>query len=160
MYFSESGTHFGHSLLNAVHSVFGENILITKTWWPVVLVSLMTIILTVLLRMKISKKTSAETDVLTLSAIAGCLAPPTSTDYKLWYFLVPILWQASHNFELSLPKYYYLLPLLLFAKPYLYTGVQPWANATSYIPAIVMIILLFFIVREYMVQKRLLESKL
>jgi hypothetical protein len=145
MFYSESGTHFGHSFLNGVHALFGENALPSKEWGLIIAIALVVFSLSpLLLSFFVNRKIQAF-DLLLVSACIACLAPPTSTDYKLWYFLIPILYIASLDYKVDRPWYLCLIALLLFAKPYLYTGVQPWASATAYIPPIIMILLILSI---------------
>ena len=145
MFYSESGTHFGHSFLNGVHALFGENTLPSREWGLLIAASLVIFILSPLLLSFFVNREIQAFDVLLVSSCIACLAPPTSTDYKLWYFLIPILYIASLDYKVDGPWYLYLIALLLFAKPYLYTGVQPWASATAYIPPITMILLILSI---------------
>jgi len=153
MYFSESGTHFGHSFLNGIHSILGEGYWPTRSvyaysWALLTIFCLLPVIINLLGKQKMN--------LFSLSiviAVTSCLAPPTSTDYKLWYFLPACL------IFITIPKpthienaVFLLLPILLVAKPYLYTGVQPWANANSYISPLIMVLMIVMLVLDSLIK--------
>lgn len=143
MYFSESGTHFGHSFLNGIHAYFGENVLPSKSYWlPVLICFSLLFLMSVGVEMFARPSDVIFTKLLLSSAILACLAVPTSTDYKLWYFFIPLLSAARHP-NRGLGWLIILSSTVLFAKPYLYSGVQPWANATAYITPLTLLIILF-----------------
>lgn len=145
MYFSESGTHFGHSFLNGVHAYFGENIFPTREHWLFVFVAIVLIGMTPLFLDKYSrlKEVSMQRALLSL-AIVGCLSLPTSTDYKLWYLFVPIFFQAGSK-RGRVDKVTVFASIVLFAKPYWYSGIQPWASATAYLTPLILSLALIWL---------------
>jgi hypothetical protein len=153
MYFSESGTHFGHSFLNGVHSILGEGFWPTRT---VYVFSSFLLFLFCLLPVIINLFRRHEMSLFMLSvvvAIMSCLTPPTSTDYKLWYFLPACLTFALVQKVTRIEKLVFiLLPFLLVAKPFLYTGVQPWANANAYIPPMLMMLFILLFVVDSLIR--------
>jgi hypothetical protein len=145
MYFSESGTHFGHSFLNGVHAYFGENVFPTREYWLIVFVAVVFMGITPLLLDKHSrlKEVSMQRALLSLS-ILGCLSLPTSTDYKLWYLFVPILFQAGSR-KGHIDRATVFASIVLFAKPYWYSGTQPWASATAYLNPLILSLALIWL---------------
>lgn len=153
MYFSQSGTHFGHSFLNGIHSVFGENFWPTR---PIYLYSSIALILFGLTPVIINLLRRRKMNLFMLSvvtAVIGCLAPPTSNDYKLWYFLPAcFVFSFVKNVTRIEKIVFILLPIILVAKPYLHTGVQPWANANSYVTPTIMVLIILLLIIDSVIQ--------
>jgi len=99
-------------------------------------------LLIVLISVTVKPKHQNFEKVLLSSAAFACLAVPTSTDYKLWYLFVPIV-VALQNPKIKMSWLTVSACLTLFAKPYLYTGTQPWASATSYLTTLILALIFF-----------------
>jgi hypothetical protein len=152
MYFSESGTHFGHSFLNGIHSVFGENFWPTRSIYLYSSIALLLLGLTPVIINLLSHRKMNLFMISVVTAVIGCLVPPTSTDYKLWYFLpacfvFSFVKNATHIEKIV----FILLPIILVAKPYLHTGVQPWANANSYVTPLIMVLIIFLLIIDSLI---------
>jgi len=131
---SIAGVHYGHSFLNAIHSLFGIQTMPSQFWAPIVFLILIAILLGLLYLQKIAG-IDLWVKFLAVSAIA-CVALPTSTDYKLVYLSPALLLAAKSNLNVRYAKF--LLILTVFAitpKPWLYVGEDPFANATVYLTA-------------------------
>ena len=148
MWFSGSGNAFGHSLLNSIHLVFGDNVLPSIDYYflpGLLLIINLLIIYTLRNRLNIENWKV----LITLGALA-CLYVPTSTDYKLFYLLPGLL---TLLYDTSLNGYKYFIPLILiistyFPKPYLYVGTSPFANATAYSTTVALLLLSLIIFYE------------
>lgn len=132
MWFSGSGNAFGHSLLNSIHLVFGDNVVPSVDFY---LLPGLFLVINLLLIFRLRNRINIENwkVLITLGALA-CLYVPTSTDYKLFYLLPGLLTLVHDTF---LKGFQYFIPLILiistyFPKPYLYVGTNPFANATAY----------------------------
>lgn len=138
---SEAGIHYGHSLLNSVHAFMGMNFMPPQTWGTAVMLILILIgaVISIFLR----KFGAPSWLVLSLIGAVGCLAPSTSTDYKLLYFAPSILAFVLAGEERVLA----LLPMILVvfamsSKPWLNVGTDAWANATVYLTTFSMLLLI------------------
>jgi hypothetical protein len=139
---SIDGVHYGHSLLNAVHALFGMNFMPSQVWGPIVFTILVLLLVGLLY---LQKKADTETWIrmLSIGAIA-CTAVATSTDYKLVY-LAPSLLLAVKS-DLSCKYKRTLLVLTVFAmapKPWLYVGTDPFTNASVYLTSFTLLIIVF-----------------
>jgi hypothetical protein len=140
---SIAGVHYGHSFLNAVHAVFGMEVMPSQKWGPIVFVVLISF-LCVLLYLQRIAGTETWIRLLSIGAIA-CLAVATSTDYKLVY-LAPALLLATKT-DLSCKYKKTLLMLTVFAmapKPWLYVGTDPFTNASVYLTSVALLTIVTF----------------
>lgn len=138
---TSAGTHYGHSFLNAVHAIWGLQVMPSSIWGPTLFILIGGFSLVVLLKLK-----SLESPLWMIFAVvgsAGCLMPATSTDYKLLYLAPSILiFLASANRTSkwgAMPIY-----LVIFAmspKPWLYVGTDPYGNASVYLTAASLILI-------------------
>ena len=129
---SIASIHYGHSFLNAVHSLFGVDTLPSDFWGPIVFWSMIGTLITLLY---VQKKSGVELWVqyLVISSVA-CTAVATSTDYKLIYF-TPVLLLASKcqfddKYKISL---IFLAVFAMVPKPWMYVGDDPFSNASVYL---------------------------
>lgn len=129
------GIHFGHSVLNAVHAIWGLDALPSETWGFRWFVIAMTIGLVSLYRLK--KSSAPLWYYFTLVGALGCVATPTSTDYKLAYMLPGVLAFVARGArgrgELTLVT---LVISTLVPKPWLYIGSNPFNSATLWLTSI------------------------
>jgi hypothetical protein len=131
---SVAGIHYGHSFLNAVHAIFGIQVLPSELWGPIIFWVSVFILGFLLVLQKFS---GAELWIkfLGISSIA-CIGMATSTDYKLVYLATPLLMASQSKFQTWTSKV--LLFSSIFAmssKPYIYLGTDPFGNATVYLTA-------------------------
>jgi len=131
---SVDGIHYGHSFLNAVHAIFGIQVLPSELWGPIIFWISVFILGFLLVLQKFS---GAELWIkfLGISSIA-CIGMSTSTDYKLVYLATPLLMASQSKFQTWTSKV--LLFSSIFAmssKPYIYLGTDPFGNATVYLTA-------------------------
>lgn len=141
MVVGDPGTNFGHSFLNGVHALLGSSVLPSSRFW--IPMTLLLAIHTILL-IGFSDRIASRAHLLTLCAISGCLFAPTSTDYKLLYFLpiIPLV-----MFQRSGPSYsghgVLLLVILIIApKPWWVLPRSDYYNAGVWFTPLMMIGLL------------------
>lgn len=138
---SISGVNYGHSLLNAVHALFGLQTLPTYTWGPVIFCILFVVLLICLYLQRVAR---VKIWLIYLSiSVFACLALPTSTDYKLIYLAAPLLLAAKSDLSSKYEKL--LLVLLVFTmspKPYLYVGENPFSNASVFLTSASLLIIM------------------
>ena len=138
---SIASIHYGHSFLNAVHSLFGVNALPSHFWGPIVFWSMIGTLITLLY---VQKKSGVELWVqyLVISSVA-CTAVATSTDYKLIYFTPVLLLASKYQFD---DKYkIFLIFLTVFAivpKPWMYVGDDPFSNASVYLTSSTLVLII------------------
>lgn len=137
-----SGINFGHSLLNGIHAVFGQEVLRTEDWYLLfagggVLVLLGSFLLQ-----------NCSVSVLWRQAIAaaciGCLFVPTSTDYKLVYFIPGIILFCCSKIKLSWVDVTVgvLVGVIVSPKPWLILPKSDYYNAGVWLTPILMSIVL------------------
>jgi hypothetical protein len=154
---SEAGTHYGHSFLNAIHSIFGLETL-PSTRWGVLIFWIFIINLFFLLILMRKAGTELWIKFLAVSSTA-CLAMATSTDYKLIYLAIPVLLATTS--KLASPLDRVLLFIIIFAmssKPYLYTGINEFANATVYLTSASLLMILVFCYFKIFISPRTFNS--
>ncbi len=148
-----AGSHFGHSVLNTVHVLFGMDVLPMDQFIipTIVFGGAITAFLSYL-----AYTSQKDTWLLwTIPATLACLYVPTSTDYKLIYFLPAVLLMLKsitsnvQGAQLSTFEFFaaVLLVTLFAPKPYGYIGTEPFANATTYATTLAM---LFMTVSTFM----------
>jgi Glycosyltransferase family 87 len=135
----EPGTFFGHSFLNGVYALFGHDVLRSETFWPIV--TMLAFLLTGILIL--CSESFQPWGLPLLCASIGCLFAPTSTDYKLLYFLPGIALALFIQKPLG-PAGYTVLILAVFIispKPYGVLGQNAYFNAGVYLTPIAMIVM-------------------
>ncbi len=138
---SIASIHYGHSFLNAVHSLFGVETLPSHIWGPIVFWSM---IGTLIILLYVQKKSGVElwTQFLVISSVA-CTAVATSTDYKLIYLTPALLLASKYRFD---DKYKVsLIFLTVFAivpKPWMYVGNDPFSNASVYLTSATLLLMI------------------
>lgn len=133
------GLHFGHSLLNGIHAVFGMEFLSSEIWaYPIMV---MGVLWTIYALFMIRRLKPPLWIVFGFLGCSGCLFAPTSTDYKLLYLLPAIvLYFRDHETE---SKSFVLISLLILAiapKPYWYVGTDAWTNANVWFTPILLLV--------------------
>lgn len=139
MWFDISGMHFGHSFLNAVHAFGIVTPLASESWaLPIQFVG---IILTFLVAFAMRGSKDSPWKVWMLVAISSCLFAPTSTDYKLVYFVpafVLLVNEISSNKFLDNKINLALLvsfAIIFSPKPWLQMSEDPFSTAQVWFTA-------------------------
>jgi len=133
------GLHFGHSLLNGIHAVFGMDFLSSETWaYPIMAMGVLWTMSALFLIRRLNPPIWI---VFGFLGCSGCVFAPTSTDYKLLYLLPAIvLYFRDHETE---SKSFALISLLILAiapKPYWYVGTDAWTNANVWFTPILLLV--------------------
>ena len=137
-----SGIVFGHSLLNGIHAVFGQEVLRTEDWYLLFAGVGFLVLLGVFLLQ------NSSVSVLWRQAIAaaciGCLFVPTSTDYKLVYFIPGIILFCCSKIKLSWVDVTVgvLVGVIVSPKPWLILPKSDYYNAGVWLTPILMSIVL------------------
>jgi hypothetical protein len=148
MIWSESGMHFGHSLIGSLRVLL--EIPYVKDDFRIYLASLILFIVTISIALKIARNCKNELYTFIAISAAISISLPTSTDYRLLTFVYPLVLILS-SFTESLNKTNIkLYSLMMFTgifiitpKPYLYFGNNPFANAFVWLtPFLLMLFLL------------------
>lgn len=153
---SAAGIHYGHSLLNSVHAVFGMNFMSSETFGiPVFLITTGA----GLYSMKLIRRQGNSLG-LHFAALGAttCLAPATSTDYKLLALVPALLLLIDRRIEsIGTERLVFFAVILAMApKPYLRVGFDPWGYATVYATTLILMgIVLLPIVSQSARRKRL-----
>lgn len=136
------GLHFGHSLLNGLHAVFGMEFLSSNIWaYPMMAIGLLWTLLALFLIRKLHPPIWM---VFGFLGSSGCIFAPTSTDYKLLYLVPAIALYFRDNETKS--KQIALICLLVFAispKPYWYVGTDAYTNANVWLTPISLLVFQF-----------------
>lgn len=139
---SAAGIHYGHSFLNSVHAIKGMEFMSSEKFAPAVFVILSAIGLAALWLLRRMQKSIA-TFFLVCGAMM-CVAPGTSTDYKLMFLAPGILLVALVDRRPTrLESLLVLLAVLAMApKPYLRVGADPWGYAMVYGTTLLLLLIL------------------
>lgn len=138
---SMAGVHYGHSFLNTVHAFFGMETLNPESWglFTVLVFAVVGVISAVFLR---RYKSPLWMNYALLASI-GCLAPATSTDYKLLYFMPAIyLFVLSDELRRFTEIPLILIIFIVSSKPWMPVGIDPWATASVYLTTLGMLLLI------------------
>jgi hypothetical protein len=137
-----SGINFGHSLLNGIHAAFGLETLRTADWWLLLAGVGFLVLLGVFLLQNCSD--AALWRQATLAACIGCLFVPTSTDYKLVYFIPGIVLYCCSNLKLTRIDVTVgvLVGVIVSPKPWLILPKSDYYNAGVWLTPILMSIVL------------------
>ena len=133
------GLHFGHSLLNGIHAVFGMDFLSSGIWsFPIMAIGVLWTIYSLFLIRKLHPPIWI---VFGFLGCSGCIFAPTSTDYKLLYLLPAIIlyFKDAETVAKSLTLIS-LLVLAIAPKPYWYVGTDAWTNANVWLTPILLIV--------------------
>lgn len=150
-----AGIHYGHSILNSIHAFAGMEFMPARDWAVVVVFVILALGLLGLILLR-----EAHAPLWTFFAVAaaiGCLAPATSTDYKLIYLAPAIVLLVTTGGEtgIHLRAWGLVVVAAMSPKPWLLVGVDPWANATVYGTAILLIsIMCLMPILSYLTEKR------
>lgn len=147
---SPAGIHYGHSLLNSVHAVFGMSFMSSSTFGPAIFVFVMG--LGLLSMFYIRRNENSLGLHLAVMGAALCLAPATSTDYKLMTLMPALLVLGVRGSELSKHERRVLLAIVtaMAPKPYFRVGSDPWGYASVYGTTLVLVVILLYpIVADY-----------
>jgi hypothetical protein len=144
---TESGMHFGHSLLSSMKIIYPS--LPTMKYIPYVsAIGLLLFIFAVYL----SSKANAVYLKILLPLCVICLFPPISTDYKLIYFTLPLILLLSiDDCRKIVLINIILICLLLTPKDYIYWNNNIYQNLNSILNT--SIILILFLISAFNVMK-------
>ena len=133
------GLHFGHSLLNGIHAVFGMEFLSSEIWaYPIMAMGVLWTLYALFLIRRLKPPIWI---VFGFLGCSGCLFAPTSTDYKLLYLLPAIvLFFRNHETESKSFVLISLLTLAIAPKPYWYVGTDAWTNANVWFTPILLLV--------------------
>jgi hypothetical protein len=140
---SAAGIHYGHSFLNAAHAIFGMEFMPSNDFAPLVFLVLVGVGLMSMATAKHFK--NALPSAFMICGAMMCVAPGTSTDYKLM-FLTPGILILARSTESLGGISGMLLVVATFAmapKPYLRVGFDAWGYATVYGTAAALLAMLF-----------------
>lgn len=142
-----SGNHFGHSLLNTIHTIWGGEILKSSDFGIIVTMIFIALLGLFLCLLKIKKTNIPAWAIFLMIGIVACLGTATSTDYKLVY-----LFPAFVLFAREEKQYFGFLPIILIftfivsPKPWLRITSDPWSTAMVYMSTASLALLLLYIV--------------
>lgn len=135
-----AGTHFGHSFLNGIHAFFGENVLPSEQYSTIV--GAIGLVLLAAIFTVVVKQHGPTWMLLALSASAGCLLVPTSTDYKLLYFIPAIIiLLREQRLERRIVPGVMLLCFIITPKPWGQRLADPFTTASAYLTPLLMLVL-------------------
>ncbi len=139
---SVAGLHYGHSLLNGIHAVFGMSILSSDIWVLVFFfVGIVWSILAIWFMRSFHPNPSL---VFGFLGCSGCLFVPTSTDYKLLYLLPAVILFMNETAHSKSSKFLiFLLVVTIAPKPYFYIGSDPFTNANVWLNPLLMLVFQF-----------------
>jgi hypothetical protein len=154
MVFSGSGHHFGHSLFNTYHSTFGlENYNSVRTIYALIFAAIVLVLAYMYLSLRQIRLNKHKVELnyfienYIFIACILCLFVPTSTDYKLLYFIPPFVVMMINKLSLDLPSVILIL-LILVPKPYLSLSDNPFNNATNWMTTLCLLCLMFYQIRK------------
>jgi len=136
----QPGTYFGHSALNGLHALFGQDFLPSADYWLVPLV-LLALLITALCIVRLEAEFWS---FVLFCGASGCLLAPTSTDYKLLYLMPGLLIRLLSTRTVT-SRHYLILGVALVAiapKPWGVLGSDPYLNAGVWLTPIVLMALL------------------
>ena len=135
------GLHYGHSFLNAIQTFYGMNLIPTR-FAPVIFCLFLLLCVAALIALR-SLGESLSSQFLICGAMM-CLAPATSTDYKLMYlFSGVLLFAASENRPSGLDGFLLVCSIIAMSpKPYFRVGASPWGYAAVYGTALSLLVML------------------
>lgn len=153
---SAAGIHYGHSLLNSVHAVFGMNFMSSQTFGvPVFLTTAAAGLYSMNLVRRQGNSLGLQLAVL---GATTCLAPATSTDYKLLALAPALLVLVNYGERLARDErlVFFAIIVAMAPKPYLRVGFDPWGYASVYATTLILMgIVLLPIVSQIAKHKRL-----
>ena len=135
------GLHYGHSFLNAIQAFYGMNFIPTK-FAPVVFCFFFLLGVAALFSLRLLRESLAS-QFLICGAMM-CLAPATSTDYKMMYLFSGILLFAASEKRPSSPDGFLLVfsVIAMSPKPYFRAGASQWGYAAVYGTALFLLVML------------------
>jgi hypothetical protein len=139
---SAAGIHYGHSFLNSVHAIWGMEFMRSDRFAPTIFLLFSAFGISSLWLLR--RMRTGLTPHFFVCGAMMCVAPGTSTDYKLMFLAsgilsVALLERAPTRLEST------LLIVAIFAmapKPYLRVGVDPWGYATVYLTTLLLILMM------------------
>lgn len=138
-----SGNHFGHSLLNTIHTIWGGDVFRSSDYGVITTVAFVALLGVYLFVLKVQKKSVPAWTIFLSIGIVACLGTPTSTDYKLVYLFPALILLAKENIQpiKNLPVVL-LFTFVISPKPWLRITADPWSTAMGYMTTISLILLL------------------
>jgi len=138
------GINFGHSFLNGIHAIWGLQKMPSEEWGTLILTLFAVIGFLGLLILRFVKA-PLWYGVL-LIGVVGCVAPPTSTDYKLVYLVPGItLFMMENQVRRREVALILLAATTLAPKPYFYIGLNPFNSATLWLTTATLTVLTILI---------------
>jgi hypothetical protein len=156
MILSNAGNHFGHSLLNSLRMILGEDFpSMTNVLKPYLLFALTIFLFISFFIIFIERKLWKQ---VTLLVACMCLLPYTSTDYKLLSFFIPLYLFINDNSKKN-PEpfnffYIILFSLLLIPKSYGYFQKWPLYTINSVLNTLIMIVIILLIITTSVLHSR------
>jgi|LakMenEpi03Aug12_release.lakeMendotaPanAssembly.Ray.scaffolds.fasta_scaffold384956_2 hypothetical protein len=156
MILSNAGNHFGHSLLNSLRMILGEDFpSMTNVLKPYLLFALTIFLFISFFIIFIERKLWKQ---VTLLVACMCLLPYTSTDYKLLSFFIPLYLFINDNSKKN-PEpfnffYIILFSLLLIPKSYGYFQKWPLYTINSVLNTLIMIVIILLIITTSFLHSR------
>lgn len=146
---SAAGIHYGHSFLNSVHAIWGMTFLPSDKFAPGVF-----FVFAVLGFISLWSLRRMQASIATFFFVCGstmCVAPGTSTDYKLMFLapgiaLIAMLGRSPTALETWL---FCLAVLAMAPKPYLRVGSDPWGYAMTYATTSLLILIVLLPIFMY-----------
>ncbi len=118
MVYGQSGVYFGHSFLNGIHAIFGLSVMNSNRW--VLFVTFCGLALLAAVTVFNSRFVITNWKLAALLACISCFFTPTSTDYKLLYFLPAIAMLCTRRGQLGWIEKFSAVSLALITSP------KPW----------------------------------
>jgi len=150
MIMGTAGNHYGHSLLNSLRILMGDNF--TSVESVVTPYFFLTLFIFSLIAVFIAFVEKIFWKKIALLVICMCLLPYTSTDYKLLHFFIPLFLfinakDDGKNNSIQFDIYYIgIFSLLLIPKNYFYFHGQPLYSVNNVLNTALMIILCSLII--------------
>jgi hypothetical protein len=158
MYFSEGSIPYGHSFLNGVHALFGNDFLDTRTWmYPVAFLLSFLIFIPSLFVALIYK--FEDWKIILIIGIWTLLVVPTSTDYRLAYLfpaIIFILKDKLINFEAMF--FLFWIVIIISPKPFFPGMGHQLAFSQIYFSSVSFILIPLFLVGSS-IFSRMVKSK-
>lgn len=123
-----SGVHFGHSILNSLWLILGPSFNLNNFYGAFIII--LAILLSLCCIKLIKMKKVLFKFIFCLTTV--CLLAPTSTDYKLIHFFIPLVFMInSRDKNKDSIKILILISLLMISKSYIYFYDNIYANTNT-----------------------------
>ncbi len=152
-----AGTHYGNSFLNGIHAFFGQEVISSGQWGTITAMVILVVIGSVFL---VAWRDDLPIWIMAaLCACAGCLAVPVSGDYRLLYFIPPImLLLGEEAFEVGWIPGAMILCLIVTPKPWGQRLPTPFTNAGVYVTPLLMMLFAAWVVFSILHRRRVIHK--